>query len=119
MANRLKGEASFSDEEFGDLTLRFDAEAILAIEDELGIGLMELGSAGKSMGLAASVLLIALRGNHPDLEMERADAAEMLMVNPAAQEAFKLAMERMQPKAQPGNGQQGKSRPKRGTGTRS
>ena len=73
MVNRLKGEASFTigDETF---TLVYDAEALLSIEDALGIGLAELFeqlSAAQQdprkvrMGTLCTILACGLATHHP------------------------------------------------------
>lgn len=128
MANRLKGEASFADDEHGELTLCFDAEAFLQIEDKTGIGLLDMAQQGglaSRLGVLAWFLVFGLRRHHPDLDLSREDAAEMLLVNSASQEAVTLALGRALPApdkaaSAEGNGRKGPRRPTRaGSGSAS
>lgn len=106
MANALKGEASF--EHDGEtLTLLYDAEALLTIEDELDLPLFELfgtlrqaevSGAQVKIGTLATILRAGLARHHPG--MTRAVAAEILMTNSdAVQPAIGEAMSRMMPQA--------------------
>lgn len=120
MANRVRGEASF-DRAGETLTLCFDAEAFLEIEDRIGKSVFDLfdGKSNVRLGTMAQVLSVGLMRSHG--EVTRGDAADMLLSEPAAQEALILALERAMPSAQAssgGNGRKPKAA-KRGTGTKS
>lgn len=85
MVNRLKGEAAFTVD--GEtFTLVYDAEALLAIEDALGIGLVELfehlqqvqeDPRKMRVGTLATIVACGLQRHHPGAD--RAFAADVLI----------------------------------------
>lgn len=116
MALALKGEVSF---EFDDTsyTLVFDTEALLAVEDELDMGLFALfdylkkaerDARSVKIGTLATLLRCSLARHHPDTT--RAQAAEMLMQGgDAVQAALGVAITRMMPQG----GDAGTTRPRK------
>ncbi len=85
MVNRLKGEASFT-VDGQTFTLVFDAEALLAIEDALDIGLIELFGNLKAaqddprkvrIGTLATMVACGLQRHHPGVD--RGFAADLLL----------------------------------------
>ena len=85
MANRLKGEASFTVD--GEtFTLVFDAGAFLEIEDRTGFGFIamfgQLGAFERDqtkvkLGFLTTLIECGLAAHHPDLD--RAEVADMLL----------------------------------------
>lgn len=99
MALRLKGEASFTDADLGEVTLRFDASVFLHIEDNLGVDLMNMSAIGQKLGLQAACLAAAIAAGTPGLVLDRTAAADLLLSNSAAGEALARALEAALPKA--------------------
>ena len=96
MANQLRGEASFLND--GEtLTIVFDAEAFLQVEDAVGIGLFRLVGEGLSSLKVLAELLIAglARGGGPVLTRE--EAATIVLMNDQASPAVIAALERALP----------------------
>lgn len=119
MANRLKGEAEFTDGD-NDYRIVMDAEALLQVEDRTGFGLLDLNAGLTRLGVLAALLIAGvMRGSGQ--ELSRAEAAEMLMVNPAARDAVMLALERALPDQKEGADKSDppKAARKGGTGKRS
>lgn len=99
MANRLKGEASFTlDGE--EMTLLFDAEAFLEIEDRTGRSVFAIMTEGGEvkLGTMAQVLSVGLQRHHGDVS--RVDAADMLLAVPDTQQALLTALEAAMPSAE-------------------
>lgn len=97
MANRLRGEARFT-ENGREYTLLFDAEAFLEIEDRTGESVFMLladGDANIKLGTMATVLQAGLRRHHA--EIDRAEAADILLAVPEAQEAMLTALQAAMP----------------------
>lgn len=107
MANRMKGEASFTHD--GKVrTVRVTMDMLLRAEDETGVGLLDLMMTTR-VGFIATLLRLGLAEAGED-EMSRADAAELLVLVPGAREAVRQALnaampqpEEGQAKAQEGN----------------
>ena len=115
MANKLKGEAEFSDEG-ADYLVRIDSGVLIAAEDLTGIGLIDLvGSVGSRLGALAAILQLGV-ANGSGQKLSRADALDLLMQNDAARLATLKALERALPDA----GEEGEENPpvaaRRGTG---
>jgi hypothetical protein len=104
MVNRLRGEASFTvaGESF---RMVFDAEALLQIEDKLGLGLggmyKELAAAqadpaAMKMATISTIIACGLQENHPDAD--RGLAFDLLLADPqAVQGALAEALSRAMP----------------------
>jgi len=92
MANRLKGEASFRDGE-EEFLIRITSAALLETEDRTGVGMLELmAQLDSKLGLIAVLLQMGvLHGSGQDLD--RAEALDLIMLNPDARPALFRALE--------------------------
>lgn len=91
MANRLNGEASFCHGD-DELTLRFDAAALIEVEDETGVGLLAIEAAMSRLRFVGTLLRVGLkRGCEHDVTL--ADAVDILATNPAAHGAVLRALD--------------------------
>lgn len=119
MANRMKGEASFT-HEGRQISLTVNMEALLRAEDETGEGLLALLSTAR-VGFLAVLLRHAMIEAGED-EVSRAEAAEILMTG-GAREALRDAVDAAFPAEKPSAGGKaaGKAlgQAKAGTGTKS
>jgi len=114
MANRLRGEASFV-HEGATLTLLFDAEALLQVEDVTGFGLLALTEGLTRMRVVATMLSVGLaRGSNQVISVP--DAVEILATNADARDAVIEALNRALPEAPENGARPPKAAGKRGAG---
>lgn len=115
MANRMKGEASFT-HEGRTISLAVNMDALLRAEDETGEGLLSLLSSARVGFLA--VLLRHAMIEAGEAEVSRAEAAEILMTG-GAREALRDAIDAAFPAAEPSAEGKAPPKAKAGTGTKS
>lgn len=117
MANRLRGEAEFV-HDGQQMTLLIDAEVLLQVEDATGVSLLDRrGEGSNRLSFVAQLLRFALaRGS--GIEIDRAAAAEMVMLDEAAGAAVMTALNRALPevKGDAIENPRKAARTKRGTG---
>lgn len=116
MANRLRGEAEFV-HDGQQLTLLIDAEVLLQVEDATGVSLLDRSAAGSNkLAFVAQLLRFGLaRGSQ--VEIDRATAAEMIMLDEAVGVAVMTALARALPEAKEGAGENPRKAARKKTGT--
>lgn len=111
MANPHRGEVAFSTEDGATYTLKFSVDALCALEEAVGKGIVaisiELSDPEKlSMGLLRKVLWAGLRHHHPDVDVKA--AGELIVgtggiegVIPVISEALEAAFQKGDKKRSP------------------
>lgn len=116
MANRMKGEASFT-HDGNTHTVRVTMAMLLECEDETGVGLLDLMQTTR-VGFIATMLRHGLAAAGGRL-LARDEAAELLVQAPGAREAVRAAIDAAMPAPQEDEGNGQAAKPTRGTGTKS
>ncbi len=116
MANRMKGEASF-EHEGRKIGLVVNMDVLLRAEDETGEGLLGLLSSARVGFLAVLLRHAMIEAGEP--EMNRTEAAELMMHCPGARPALRDAIDAAFPAETPSAEGKAPAKPKRGTGTKS